>query len=126
MIFIVIGIDTRPEKRDDFLAGITRYCAQVRAEPGNLRFTCSEDVEEPNRFVVVANYADQAGRRGPRGLGTRAMVLRMAAVGGLTSPVDRVPGAARCGLVRDGRGTPRIGFLTGYRRPSSVARRTAA
>src|SRR5256886_16477630 len=60
MIFIVISIDTRREKRDDFLAGITRYCAQVRAEPGNVRFTCSEDVEEPNRFVVVANYADQA------------------------------------------------------------------
>ncbi|HEY3648248.1 MAG TPA: putative quinol monooxygenase [Streptosporangiaceae bacterium] len=60
MIFIVISIDTRPEKRDDFLAGITRYCAQVRTEPGNLRFTCSEDVGEPNRFVVVANYADQA------------------------------------------------------------------
>jgi Antibiotic biosynthesis monooxygenase len=93
MIFIVISIDTRPEKRDDFLAGITRYCAQVRAEPGNLRFTCSEDVEEPNRFVVVANYADQAA------------------------------GEA---LVRDGRGTPRIGYLRGYRRPSSVARRTAA
>ena len=53
MIFIVISIDTRPEKRDEFLAGITRYCDQVRAEPGNLRFTCSEDVEESNRFVVV-------------------------------------------------------------------------
>jgi quinol monooxygenase YgiN len=60
VIFIVISIDTRPDKRDDFLAGITRYCAQVRAEPGNVRFTCSEDVEEPNRFVVVANYADQS------------------------------------------------------------------
>ena len=60
MIFVVISIDIRPEKRDDFLAGITRYCAQVRAEPGNWRFTCSEDVEESNRFVVVANYADQA------------------------------------------------------------------
>jgi quinol monooxygenase YgiN len=32
----------------------------VRAEPGNWRFTCSEDVEASNRFVVVANYADQA------------------------------------------------------------------
>src|SRR5258708_5975143 len=52
--------DRRPEKRDDFLAGSTRYCAHVRAEPGNVRFTCSEDVEESNRFVVVANYADQA------------------------------------------------------------------
>jgi quinol monooxygenase YgiN len=60
VIFIVISIDIRPEKRDDFLAGITRYCAQVRAEPGNRRFTCSADIEQPNQFVVVANYADQA------------------------------------------------------------------
>jgi quinol monooxygenase YgiN len=60
VIFIVIGIDIHPEKRDDFLAGITSYCAQVRAESGNVRFTCSEDVEAANQFVVVANYADQA------------------------------------------------------------------
>jgi quinol monooxygenase YgiN len=60
MIFIVISIDVRPDKRDDFLAGITRYCAQVRAEPGALHFSCYEDVEESNRFVVVANYVDQA------------------------------------------------------------------
>ena len=33
MIFVVISIDIRPEKRDDFLAGINGYCAQVRAEP---------------------------------------------------------------------------------------------
>ena len=60
MIFVVIGIDIRPDKRDDFREGVTRYCAQVRAEPGNLRFTCHEDIEDSNRFVVVANYADQA------------------------------------------------------------------
>ena len=60
MIFIVISIDIRPGKRDDFVAGITRYCAQVRAEPGNLRFTCHEDIEDSNQFVVVANYANQA------------------------------------------------------------------
>jgi quinol monooxygenase YgiN len=60
MIFIVIRIDVRPEKREDFLAGITRYCAQVRAEPGNTHFSCYEDVEEPNQFAVVANYTDQA------------------------------------------------------------------
>ena len=60
MIFIVISIDIRPERRDAFLEGIKRYCAQVRAEPGNLRFTCHEDVEQPNQFVVVANYADPA------------------------------------------------------------------
>jgi quinol monooxygenase YgiN len=60
VIFIVISIDVRPERREDFLAGITGYCAQVREEPGARHFSCYEDVEHSNRFVVVANYADQA------------------------------------------------------------------
>lgn len=60
MIFIVIRIDVRPEKRDDFLAGITRYSAQVREEPGNLVFSCFGDVEHPDEFSVIANYVDQA------------------------------------------------------------------
>ncbi len=60
MIFVVIRIDIRPEKREDFLAGITRYAAQVRDEPGNLVFSCFADVERPDRYAVIANYADQA------------------------------------------------------------------
>ena len=60
MIFIVIRIDVRPDKRDDFLDGIRRYSAQVREEPGNLNFTCYESVEGDNEYVVLANYKDQA------------------------------------------------------------------
>ena len=60
MIFIVIRIDVRPEKRDDFVAGITRYSVQVREEPGNLVFSCFAGVENPDEFSVIANYVDQA------------------------------------------------------------------
>ena len=60
MIFIVISIDIRPEKRDEFLTGVRRYSAQVREEPGNRHFTCYESVDTADQFVVVANYADQA------------------------------------------------------------------
>jgi quinol monooxygenase YgiN len=60
VIFIVIRIDVRPDRRDDFLEGIRRYCAQVRAEPGNRHFTCYESVDGDHEFVVVANYADDA------------------------------------------------------------------
>jgi quinol monooxygenase YgiN len=60
VIFIVISIDVRPDRRDAFLEGITGYSAQVRAEPGSLHFTCYESVEGGNEFVVVANYADDA------------------------------------------------------------------
>jgi len=108
VIFVFISIDIRQEKRDDFLAGITRYSAQVRAEPGNWRFTCSEDVEESNRFVVVANYADQAAGEAHVASEHAQWFFGMAALGGLTSAIDRVPGAARRGLVGNGRGTPRL------------------
>lgn len=60
MIFVVIRIDIRPERKEDFLAGVTRYSAQVREEPGNLVFSCFESVECPDEFAVIANYADQA------------------------------------------------------------------
>ncbi|GAA2540712.1 putative quinol monooxygenase [Pseudonocardia hydrocarbonoxydans] len=60
MIFIVIRIDIRPEKREDFLAGITKYSAQVREEPGNLMFSCFASVERPDEYAVLANYVDQA------------------------------------------------------------------
>ena len=60
MIFIVISVDVRPDKRDEFLEGITRYSGQVRDEPGNRHFTCYESVERSDEFVVVANYADDA------------------------------------------------------------------
>jgi quinol monooxygenase YgiN len=60
MILVVIRIEIRPEKRDDFLDGVVRYCAQVREEPGNLHFTCYAPVEGGDESVVLANYADQA------------------------------------------------------------------
>jgi len=59
VIFIVIRIDIRPEKRDDFVAGIIRYSARVREEPGNLAFSFFASVERPDEYAVIANYADQ-------------------------------------------------------------------
>ncbi|MCD2190636.1 putative quinol monooxygenase [Actinomycetospora soli] len=58
MIFIVISIDVRADRREEFLRGVTRYSAQVREEPGNRHFTCYESVEASGEFVVVATYAD--------------------------------------------------------------------
>ncbi len=58
MIFVSIRAEARPDKRDDFLSGIVRYSRQVRDEPGNLDFRCFESVEEPNRFTILASYAD--------------------------------------------------------------------
>ncbi len=60
MIFIVIRIDIRPEMKDEFVAGITRYSEQVRQEAGNLVFSCFASLERPEEYAVIANYADQA------------------------------------------------------------------
>lgn len=58
MIFIAIKVDIRPDKRDDWLAGIARYTADVRAEPGNLAFDCFESLDTPNQFSILESFAD--------------------------------------------------------------------
>ena len=59
MIFVVIRIDIRPERREDFLAGIIRYSTRVRKEPGNLAFSCFASVERLDEYAVIATYDDQ-------------------------------------------------------------------
>lgn len=58
MIFIVLRTEIRPEKRDDWLAGIADYTANVRAEPGNVSFDYYENADTPNQFVIVEAFAD--------------------------------------------------------------------
>lgn len=58
MIFIAIKVDIRPDKRDDWLAGIAQYTADVRAEPGNIAFDCFESLDAPNRYSILESFAD--------------------------------------------------------------------
>ena len=58
MIFIVLKVDIRPDKRDDWLEGIARYTAAVREEPGNLSFDCYESLDTPNEFSILECFAD--------------------------------------------------------------------
>jgi Uncharacterized conserved protein len=58
MIFIALKVDIRPDKREDWLAGIARYTADVRQEPGNIAFDCFESLDMPNRFSVLESFAD--------------------------------------------------------------------
>lgn len=61
MIFVAIRVDVRDGKREDWLSGITRYVADVREEPGNIDFTCFEELGTPNRFAILASYVDPDG-----------------------------------------------------------------
>jgi quinol monooxygenase YgiN len=58
MIFICLKANIRPEKRDDWLAGIAQYTADVRNEPGNIAFDCYESLDTPNQFVIVESFTD--------------------------------------------------------------------
>jgi quinol monooxygenase YgiN len=58
MILIVLKAQIRPEKRDEWLAGIKQYTADVRQEPGNVSFDYYENGDKPNEFAIVETFAD--------------------------------------------------------------------
>lgn len=58
MILIVLKVKIRPEKRDEWLAGIKQYTSDVRQEPGNVSFDYYENSEDPNEFAIIETFAD--------------------------------------------------------------------
>ena len=59
MFSLVVQMEVRPDRREEFLAGMAANAeAAVRDEPGCLRFDiCSVDGDE-NRFVLYELYTD--------------------------------------------------------------------
>ena len=63
MIFIVVKFQVRPEWVDRWLELVEPFTAATRAEPGNLWFTWSRNVDDPGEFILVEAFADDdAGR----------------------------------------------------------------
>jgi quinol monooxygenase YgiN len=61
MLSLTVSLRVHPELRDEFLAAITTQAEScIRDEPGCLRFYVSEDVAEPNHFVLHELYRDEA------------------------------------------------------------------
>lgn len=58
MILIVLKAQIRPDKRDEWLAGVKEYTANVRQEPGNISFDYHENLEKQNEFVIVEVFKD--------------------------------------------------------------------
>jgi autoinducer 2-degrading protein len=57
MFSLVVQVEVRPERRDEFLAGITANAeASVRDEPGCLRFDVSSVAADANRFFLYELY----------------------------------------------------------------------
>ncbi len=58
MIFIVVRWPVRPEFADQWLDLVADFTAATRAEPGNLFFDWSRDIDDPNKFTLVEAFAD--------------------------------------------------------------------
>lgn len=60
MYFIVVKFQTKPEYAEQFMDRVAPFTAATRAEPGNLWFDWSRSVEDPNEFVLIEAFLDDA------------------------------------------------------------------
>ena len=60
MIFITVKFQVRPEHTDGWLDRVDEFTRATRAEPGNLWFEWSRSVSDPNEFVLVEAFKDDA------------------------------------------------------------------
>jgi autoinducer 2-degrading protein len=61
MYHVVVRIDVKPEKVQDFIELATFNSRNSRQEPGNLRFDVIQQVDNPLRFALYEVYKDEAG-----------------------------------------------------------------
>jgi quinol monooxygenase YgiN len=61
MIFIVVKWTIRPEHSEDWLGRVDEFTQATRAEPGNIFFEWSRAVDDPNQYVLVEAFQDDAG-----------------------------------------------------------------
>ena len=60
MIFIVVKFKVKPDWSDRWLGLVQDFTRATRQEPGNLWFDWSRSVEDPNEFVLVEAFKDDA------------------------------------------------------------------
>ncbi|GAA4906420.1 quinol monooxygenase YgiN [Stackebrandtia albiflava] len=60
MIFIVVKFTVRPEFRDQWLDRLSGFTEATRREPGNLWFEWSRSVDDPDRFVLLEAFHEDA------------------------------------------------------------------
>ena len=59
MFSLVVQMEVRPGRREEFLAGMSANAeASVRDEPGCLRFDVCSVAGDPDRFVLYELYTD--------------------------------------------------------------------
>lgn len=61
MIFIVVKYQVKPEEAENFIDKTREFTEATRAEPGNKWFEWSRSVADPNEFILVEAFDDDAG-----------------------------------------------------------------
>lgn len=60
MIFIVVKYNVKPEFAEEFPSHVAEFTKNTRAESGNKFFEWSRDLEDPNQYVLVEAFEDDA------------------------------------------------------------------
>jgi quinol monooxygenase YgiN len=60
MILIVVKWTIKPERSGTWLADVADFTQATRGEPGNIFFEWSKSVDNPNQFVLVEAFQDDA------------------------------------------------------------------
>jgi len=60
MIFIAVKWPIKPEYADQWPDLVNGFTDATRAEPGNLWFDWSRSIEDPNEYVLVEAFQDDA------------------------------------------------------------------
>ena len=60
MIFIVVKFKVKPEWAERWPGLVADFTAATRKEPGNLWFDWSRSLEDPNEYVLVEAFKDDA------------------------------------------------------------------
>ena len=61
MHVVCIHVYVKPENREDFARATLENARNTIQEPGNLRFDVSQQVDDPDRFVLYEVYRDEEG-----------------------------------------------------------------
>ena len=60
VIFIAARVKGKPEFAEEWLTHTDSFTRASRAEPGNLWFDWSRNVEDPNEYILLEAFADDA------------------------------------------------------------------
>ncbi|MFF1869449.1 putative quinol monooxygenase [Kitasatospora herbaricolor] len=88
MIFIAVRFTTLPGRGDEWLALVDEFTRATRAEPGNLFFEWSRSVDDPDRFVLLEAFADQAA--GAAHVGTAHFAAAMETLAGAIAATPEI------------------------------------